>query len=116
MPKEPIIFLDDDNNHISALTSSIEETDAWSRYVAEKNFTSLDQLATRFPYCVVEIGELSNDVESLVENLKQVLDQQRQQRLVEAEQRQVIEQMPKVQSAVLRIGNRLRTGQNERQR
>lgn len=114
MPIEPIVFIDNGGGRITGFSSSLKETDYWGRYIAAHNFQNLEQLATRFTYCSVEIGDLNDDVESLVNNLKETLEEQRYQGLVEAEQRQVIEQMPKVQSAVLRIGNRLRTGQNER--
>jgi hypothetical protein len=110
---EPLVFVLD-NGKFEIICQSFERQKSYYEYLASRKYTNLDELLATFSYMNVETGEVTPEVESMLNTLRakyavsQIADQE-----IETGKEQDKEDIGRG-NALLRISKRMRTGVNER--
>jgi hypothetical protein len=110
---EPLVFVLD-NGKFEIICESFERQKSYYEYLASRKYNNFDDLLATFSYMNVETGEVTPEVESMLNKLRarfaisQVADEE-----LNTENQQNPEE-DRQQNALLRISKRMRTGANER--
>lgn len=109
---EPVVFIQN-GDKFEVLCQSFERQKYWYDYIRERKNFDFEEFLQHFTYQNVQYGDVTPDVESMLNKLraKFMLAQ-----VAEQEMKPQEEESPasRQYAALVRIGKRMRTGENER--
>ena len=112
-PFAPIVFVDGEDG-IEVISNNIKIRKEMKQIISQDKYDSLEKIASRFPYQDSQIGEVSLDIEFMLNNVRAEISKQDEEKRQEELELTAQRQMPAIDVALMEMSKNMGIEKNDK--
>ena len=112
-PFAPIVFVEDESG-FEVVSNNIKTRKEMNEILKQDKYDTLEKISSRFPYQDSQIGEITLDIESMLNNIRAEISRQDETKRQEELELNAQRRMPAIDIALMEMSENMGTKKNDK--